>query len=100
MCERVERGKKVLPCIWDNGFVTRTDPREGAPFRCYHVATPTASKSPSTTGPVQSPNHTDVMSLRASFQWAAYRRRWLGTFLIPHRSNRPNTMLLTAAIIR
>ena len=51
-------------------------------------------------GPVQSPNHTDVMSLRASFQWAAYRRRWLGTYLTPHRNNRPNTMLLVAAIIR
>ena len=46
--EEVCGGKKVLPCIWDNGFDRKTNPREGAPFRCYHVATPTASKSPST----------------------------------------------------
>ena len=46
--EEVCGGKKVLPCIWDNGFDRKTDPREGAPFRCYHAATPTASKSPST----------------------------------------------------
>ena len=27
----------------------KTGPRKGAPDRCYHVTTPTASKSPSTT---------------------------------------------------
>ena len=30
--EEVCGGKKVLPCIWDNGFDRKTDPREGAPF--------------------------------------------------------------------
>ena len=27
-------------------FERKTDPREGAPFRCYHLSTPTASGSP------------------------------------------------------
>ena len=30
----------MLPRIWDNGFERKTDPREGAPFRCYHLSTP------------------------------------------------------------
>ena len=45
-------------------------------------------------------NHTDVMSLRASFHRAAYRRRCRGTFLTPRRNNSPKTRLLIAAIIR
>ena len=39
----------MLLCFWDNGFVTKTAPRKGAPNRCYHATTPTGSKSPSTT---------------------------------------------------
>ena len=30
-------------------FDRKTDPGEGAPFRCYHLSTPTVSGSPSTT---------------------------------------------------
>ena len=51
-------------------------------------------------GRVQSPNHADVMSLRASSHRAAYRRRCRGTLLTPRRSNSPRTRLLTAAIVR
>ena len=42
-------GKGVLLRFWDNGFATKTDPGKGAPNRCYHATTPTASVSPSTT---------------------------------------------------
>ena len=40
----------MLPRFGDNGFVKQeTDPKRGAPIRCYHWAAPTASTSPSTT---------------------------------------------------
>ena len=42
-------GKGVLLRFWDNGFATKTDPGKGAPNRCNHATTPTASVSPSTT---------------------------------------------------
>ena len=39
-------------CASESGIMVlkqKTGPRKGAPDRCYHVTTPTASKSPSTT---------------------------------------------------
>ena len=60
---------------------------------------PNAIVLPCVAGPVQSPNHTDVMSLRASSHRAAYRRRCWGTLLTPRRNNSPRTRLLMAAIM-
>ena len=40
-------------CASESGIMVlkqKTGPRKGAPNRCYHATTPTASKSPSTTG--------------------------------------------------
>ena len=49
-CRRPAEERKG--CASESGIMVlkqKTGPRKGAPDRCYHVTTPTASKSPSTT---------------------------------------------------